>query len=138
MLQAGYSKKTLVQKLGIKPGHRIALVNPPENYIPHLLTPLPPDVELTALETGALDVVQFFATSKDRLESEFPLLKQAIAQHGMLWVCWPKQTSKVPTDLDGNVAREIGLKFGLVDIKICAIDQVWSGLKFVYRVKDRN
>jgi hypothetical protein len=74
---------------------------------------------------------------KSALEGSFPKLKQALAPDGALWISWPKGASKVPTDVNENVARGIGLRHGLVDVKVCAVDDVWSGLKFVYRLKDR-
>jgi hypothetical protein len=87
---------------------------------------------------GPLDFVQFFTKERAELEAEFPALKQAIASNGSLWISWPKKASKVATDLNENIVREVGLAHGLVDVKVCAVDEIWSGLKFVFRVKDRK
>lgn len=132
----GYSSRTLVDKLGIKTGQRVALLNAPADY-GALLGPLPTGVmEAQGLTTG-LDFVHFFTTSRAELLATFPDLKAAIATNGMIWVSWPKKAAKVATDLDENIVREIGLTIGLVDVKVAAIDLVWSGLKFVYRKVDR-
>ena len=82
--------------------------------------------------------MHFFTDSRAALERRFPALKRGIGPTGMLWVSWPKRSSGVATDLDGNIVREIGLRGGLVDVKVCAVDDVWSGLKFVYRLGDRR
>ena len=133
---AGYSKTPLVQKLGIKAGHKVYLGNPPKNYH-RTLAPLPENsVVLTSLK-GPLDFIQFFSKVAAEVDREFPKLKRALAKDGMIWISWPKAASKVETDLSENIVREIGLKNKLVDVKICAVDEVWSGLKFVYRLKDR-
>ena len=134
---AGYSKKTLVNKLGIKMGDRICLLNAPKYYA-DTLGQLPPDVRVEQNPTADLDFLQFFTKRRTELEAQFPTLKQAIAQSGMLWISWPKKASKIETDVTGDVVRQIGLANGLVDVKVCAVDEVWSGLKFVYRVKDRT
>jgi len=84
-----------------------------------------------------LDFIHFFTKLRGELENKFPILKQELSQDGILWISWPKGSSKVETDLNENVVREIGLKNGLVDVKVTNVDQIWSGLKFVYRLKDR-
>lgn len=86
---------------------------------------------------GELDFIHVFTQNLKNFENEFLRCKKYLKKDGMLWISWPKKSSKVPTDLDENVIREFGLKNGLVDVKVCAIDEIWSGLKFVYRVKDR-
>ena len=134
---AGYSKRSLVDKLGIKPGYRVYLGNAPDDY-ERTLGGLPDNVILLKSIRETADFIQFFTKSKTELEQKFPLLKKALAQNGMLWISWPKTASKMETDLKGNVVREIGLKNGLVDVKVCAVDEVWSGLKFVYLLKDRG
>jgi hypothetical protein len=134
---AGYSKKSLVTKLGIKPGTRIHFAKPPPNY-DRTLGELPAAVEIADKLDDSLDFVQFFTQERTELEAEFPVLKQAIAYDGSLWISWPKKASKVKTDLNENIVREVGLANGLVDVKVCAVDEIWSGLKFVYRVKDRK
>jgi hypothetical protein len=133
---AGYSGTPLPKKLGINEGARVALVSAPQGF-EHTLGALPPRVSLRAHARGRLDVVVFFATRRGELVRRFPVFARAIAPDGGLWVSWPKRTSGVATDLTENVAREIGLAAGLVDNKVCAIDDCWSGLRFVYRVADR-
>lgn len=136
-MPAGNIKTPLVKKLGIKPNFKVYFANPPEN-LPTLLGELPENaVILDELHVPA-NYIQFFTRSKNELQRQFPILKKALVQNGMLWISWPKQASKVPTDLDENVVRGIGLQNRLVDVKVCAVDEVWSGLKFVYRVKDRK
>ncbi len=134
---AGYSKRFLVEKLGIKPGHKLIILNPPADYDQTLGT-LPSEVLVVDAPGGLLDFIQFFCKQRSELESYFAELKAALAPDGMLWISWPKRASKVETDLTEDVVREIGLEHGLVDVKVAAIDQVWSGLKFVYRLKDRK
>jgi hypothetical protein len=136
-MAAGYSGKPLAQKLGIKSGFRMAVVNAPEHY-DQILTGLPENVAMTQQLDGPLDLVHFFTTERRELADRFLALKQAIAQNGMLWISWPKGASKIKTDLNENVIREIGLQNGLVDVKVAAIDETWSGLKFVYRTEDRK
>lgn len=133
---AGYSQRPLVQKLGIKAKQQIALCNAPVGYA-ELLGPLPEGViQLAALTTG-MDFIQFFTTSRTALAEHLPHLKAAISTTGMIWISWPKKAAKMVTDLDEAVVRELGLATGLVDVKVAAIDQIWSGLKFVYRKRDR-
>ncbi|HVH67590.1 MAG TPA: DUF3052 domain-containing protein [Gemmatimonadales bacterium] len=132
---AGYSKRSLVEKLGIKAGESIAILNAPPGY-QRTLGKLP-RVKRQANPKSGLDFVQFFTTEKRELERRFAALARALAPAGMLWISWPKQSSGVATDLTEDVIRAIGLAHGLVDVKVAAIDKVWSGLKFVRRVKDR-
>jgi hypothetical protein len=134
---AGYSRRSLVDKLGIKPGFCIRLVNPPQGYAA-LLGVLPDGVVRLDQPASGVDIIQFFAASRRELEAEFSALARQIKPDGMLWISWPKRAAKVETDLDENIVREIGLAGGLVDVKVAAIDQTWSGLKFVHRLKDRK
>jgi len=134
---AGYSKRSLVDKLGIKAGYRAAILGSPPDY-DSILGELPPRVKLGKDLRPEHDFVHYFCQSRRELEQKFPLLKSSLAHTGMLWISWPKASSGVTTDLNENVIREIGLKNGLVDVKVCAVDDTWSGLKFVYRVKDRK
>ena len=136
-MAAGYSKKSLVEKLGIKDGFTISIVGAPRNYAT-TLGELPSGVKQRKKLEGPFDFLQFFCSKRSRLEDNFPTLKEALSPSGMLWVSWPKGSSGVPTDLTENVVREIGLRNGLVDVKVCAIDATWSGLKFVFRLKDRK
>ena len=136
-MPAGYSKTPLVKKLGIKLGFKIHFANPPDN-LQSLLGELP-DKTTTIVElNGPVDYIHLFTKSKDELQTQFPILKAALAQSGLLWISWPKKASKVMTNLDENVVRGVGLQNGLVDVKVCAVDEIWSGLKFVYRLKDRK
>ena len=132
---AGYSGKPLVAKLGIKPGSTIAIVGAPRGY-DRLLGRLP-EVRRRSTVTGRLDFVQFFTTEKHELERRFATLARSLTPAGVLWISWPKKTSGVATDLTEDVIRTVGLAHGLVDVKVAAVDDVWSGLKFVRRLKDR-
>jgi hypothetical protein len=134
---AGYSKRSLVAKLGMKAGSKVSFINPPDGY-DETLGELPPDIAITESLKGPLDFVQCFVREKAALEAKFPVLKAALAYDGMLWISWPKKAAKVETDLNENIVREIGLANGLVDVKVCAVDETWSGLKFVYRSEDRK
>jgi hypothetical protein len=136
-MAAGYSKRSLPDKLGIKDSFKIALVGAPERYDTALGIPRAIVMRSERLG-GPLDFVQFFCKEKQELEKRFPTLKQALAPDGMLWVSWPKRSSGVKTDLNENIIRGVGLKNGLVDVKVCAVDETWSGPKFVYRSKDRK
>jgi hypothetical protein len=135
-LTAGYSGTPLVKKLGIKPGYRIAILNVPNDYA-NTLGELPPDVTHADLSAGMLNFIHFFTTSRAELEAEFLTLKAALSYSGILWISWPKRASKVPTDLNEDIIRQIALDNGLVDVKVAAVDETWSALKLVYRVKDR-
>ena len=132
---AGYSGTPLVKKLGIKPGFNIAFVNAPPGYANEL--DLPTDVSINTRSDKPLDFAQLFVKSEKKLKTKFSEYANRINASGMLWVSWPKKSSGVSTDLSENIVREIGLAAGLVDVKICAVDEVWSGLKFVFRLKDR-
>jgi len=133
----GYSKTPLAQKLGIKPNTRIALLNAPADYM-ITLGDLPDGVTVLSALDNSLDLIQWFGTASSDLKAQFPILQTALRRDGALWVSWPKRSSRVSTDLNENVVREIGLACGLVDVKVCAVDEVWSGLKFVYRLRDRD
>ena len=133
---AGYSKRPLAEKLGIKSGQKIYIANAPRSYH-QTLGALPEETILAKSLRGPCDLIQFFTKEKSELESTFPRLKKNLAVNGALWISWPKGASGIKTDVNENIAREIGLKNGLVDVKVCAVDDVWSGLKFVFRLKDR-
>jgi hypothetical protein len=130
----GYSGTPLVAKLGIKAGARAQILNPPADF-PATLGILPERVTLAS--RGALDFAILFVTRKTDLAKRFPPLRDRLAANGMLWISWPKRSSGAPTDLNENVVREVGLGLGLVDVKVCAVDSTWSGLKFVRRLSDR-
>jgi hypothetical protein len=131
---AGYSGTPLVAKLGIKAGARALIVNPPPRF-PEILGNLPDGVTLTS--RGTLDFAMLFVSRKAELEKRFTGLRDRLTPNGMLWISWPKQSSGAPTDLSENVIRAVGLELGLVDVKVCAVDSTWSGLKFVRRLSDR-
>ncbi len=133
---AGYSKTPLLNKLGIKPGQRIALLGGPPAYR-KLLGALPENVECELQLREKLDFIQLFVTSQKELTNRFPEAKRCLAEDGALWISWPKKASGLASDLNENFVREIGLGLGLVDVKVCAVDETWSGLKFVVRLKDR-
>lgn len=134
---AGYSKRALVDKLGIKPGLSILILNAPDNYA-DTLGPLPDGVRVLTRLSGTLDFIHFFTKSRNDYEQQLPTLKAHLAQNGMLWISWPKGASKVPTDMNENIVRDYALANGLVDIKVAAIDEVWSGLKLVIPVTMRR
>jgi hypothetical protein len=132
---AGYSGTPLVKKLGIKPGFNVAFVGSPAGYANEL--DLPADVTINSRSGKPLDFVQLFVKSEKDLTTKFSEYAQRLNASGMLWVSWPKRSSGVSTDLSENIVRDIGLAAGLVDVKICAVNEVWSGLKFVFRLRDR-
>jgi hypothetical protein len=131
---AGYSGIPLVRKLGIKPDTRIQFFDPPDDFGVTLGSA--PD-GLSHVTRGALDFAIIFVRRRIDLEKRFPLVRDRLEPNGMLWVGWPKKSSRTTTDLTENVVREVGLDAGLVDVKVCAIDDTWSGLKFVRRIRDR-
>ncbi len=137
MKTAGYSETPLARKLGIKSGFNIWIVNQPEGYF-DLFSDLPSDLTETADPKVKKDFIHYFTKSAAELERNIRQLKKELVSNGMIWISWPKKSAKVETDLDGNVVREIGLKAGLVDIKVCAVNEIWSGLKFVIPKKDRK
>ena len=136
-MTAGYSGTPLVKKLGIKPGARMALLNPPDHYL-DLLGELPADVAIDAgVDGNDYDFVQAFFVWRADYEAAFDDLKSAIKKDGMLWISWYKKAAKMPTDITEDVVRDVALARGLVDVKVAAIDAQWSGLKLVYRIQDR-
>ena len=139
MPTTGYSGTPLIKKLGIKPGQRICILNAPKDYS-KTLGALPAGVQLSKRlgKNHSMDLIHFFTKERDRLQEEFPVMKEALDYGGSLWISWPKGSSKVATDLNENIIREIGLDLGLVDVKVAAVDETWSGLKFVYRLEDRK
>ncbi len=134
---AGYSGTPLPRKLGIKEGHRVGLLDAPGGF-DRALGELPDGVETRTSARGRLDVVVFFATSRVALARRFDPLARAIFPDGGLWIAWPKRASGLETDLTEDVVRDLALERGLVDNKVCAIDDTWSGLRLVYRVADRG
>jgi hypothetical protein len=126
----------LPKKLGITEGSRVALVSAPDGF-EHELDPLPAGVRLLKQPRSNLDVVVFFVTRRAELARRFPRLAAVLHHDGGLWVAWPKRTAGVATDLCERDVREVGLAAGLVDNKVCAVDDVWSSLRFVHRLSDR-
>jgi hypothetical protein len=134
---AGYSGTPLIRKLGIRAGDTIALVHAPADY-DELIGPLPDGARVRARLSADTRFIHLFARDRTTLERELPRAKRALAMDGMLWISWPKKTAGIATDITETIVREGGLAAGLVDVKICAVDETWSGLKFVYRVCDRR
>jgi hypothetical protein len=133
---AGYSGTPLAKKLGIKDQFRVRLIESPAEVRKELKAALA-QCELVNDGEGHVDFAMLFTKSSSHLSEEFSQLTKLLAPAGMLWVSWPKKSSGVATDVDENKVRAIGLAAGLVDVKVCAVTQVWSGLKFVRRLKDR-
>jgi hypothetical protein len=132
----GYSGTPLPQKLGIKDGFHVRLIEAPSDVVAELKPSLE-KCKLVREPKAPLDFAMLFTKSAASLKKEFTQLGKNLAPAGMLWISWPKKSSGVPTDLNENIVREVGLAAGLVDVKVCAITEVWSGLKFVRRLKDR-
>ena len=135
-MPAGYSKNPLVVKLGLKPGMRARTINAPANYF-DLLGPLPDGAVFARSTSGKFDFIHWFAMSVSDLKPAWAAIRQSLARDGMAWISWPKKSSPMHRNLDENIVREQGLAAGLVDVKVCAVDEDWSGLKFVRRLKDR-
>ena len=134
---AGYSKNPLWKKLGIKESFNCHLFQSPKNYF-ELLEETPQETEWDDdFSNSPYDFIHVFLTRRKSLEEGWYTWKSGLKKDGSLWVSWPKGSSKLDTDLNGNVVREFGLAGGLVDVKVCAVDEDWSGLKFMYRKKDR-
>jgi len=134
---AGYSGTPLAKKLGIKEGSRIALVNAPKDFESEL-GELPDNVQFVKRSAKSLDIILFFVLTERALTRDFAKLAAQLTPNGMIWIAWPKKSSGVTTDLSEQRVQRIGLDAGLVDVKVCAIDDTWSGLKFVYRLSDRS
>ena len=134
---SGYSGTPLPRKLGIAQGARLAVVSAPDGF-DRTLGRLPDGVLVRRQARGYLDVIVFFVTRRAELTRRFPAMARSLEPDGGLWVAWPKKTSGVATDLVFEAVQTVGLDAGLVDNKVCAIDDTWSGLRFVYRVADRK
>jgi hypothetical protein len=132
----GYSGTPLPKKLGIKDGFYVRLIEAPSEVVAELKPSLE-KCKLARDPKAPLDFAMLFTKSAASLKKEFTQLGKNLAPAGMLWISWPKKSSGVPTDLNENIVREVGLAAGLVDVKVCAVTEVWSGLKFVRRLKDR-
>lgn len=130
-MTAGYSGTPLVKKLGLKPGMRMRIASAPDGYRKTLGA-----LDASRARTD-LQFIQFFTKSRSELKKALPGLMKTLAPDGMLWISWPKKASKVPTDITEDTIREVALPLGLVDVKVCAVDDVWSGLKLVRRLENR-
>ncbi len=133
---AGYSGTPLAKKLGIRDGSRIVAIDAPKNY-QSLLAPLPAGVQFATAVGSGVDVVHLFVTQKTELARQLKRLRKQLDAEASVWVSWPKQASKVPTSVTENGIRELALPLGFVDIKVCAVDATWSGLKLVVRKTQR-
>ena len=134
---SGYSGTPLAKKLGIKDHFKIRLIDTPAHYL-DLFSDLPPTVEFVKETKNKKDLIHYFVTEAARLKKELPALKKELAPNGMIWVSWYKKSAKMPTDITEDIIRGAALKIGLVDVKVCAIDEQWSGLKLVIPLKDRK
>lgn len=133
----GYSGTPLARKLGIKPGSRLFVAGAPPDY-KKLVAPLPDGVKILSRMTGDADIAHLFSTRRDDLAAQIRSTLAQLKSDGAIWVSWPKKAAKVPTDITEDTIREVALPLGLVDIKVCAVDEVWSGLKLVRRKADRT
>lgn len=136
MKPSGYSGTPLEKKLGIKSNFRIRLINQPANYV-DFFQDFPEDVVLLKQRASAVDFIHYFETDCGTLYKRLPELKKELIQNGMIWISWPKKASKVNTDISEDIIRDYAFQIGLVDTKVCAVNEVWSALKLVIPVKKR-
>ncbi len=136
-VMSGYSGTTLLQKLGIRPNEQSIALNAPERY-PALLGKLPPGASITDRVTAGARFVHLFVTERAELEERLCALRTTLDDAGVLWVSWPKKAAKVPTDITEDVIRAVALPLGFVDVKVCAVDETWSGLKLMIRRENRG
>lgn len=136
MQTSGYSGTPLAKKLGIKEKFKIRLINTPAYYL-QLFTDMPENIEMIADKKVLKNFIHYFVDNAKNLQKDMPVLKHEIEPNGIIWISWPKKSSKVITDLTEDLIRNIALQNGLVDIKVCAVDETWSALKLVIPVKDR-
>ena len=138
MSSSGYSGTPLAKKLGIKEGFKIKIVAAPEYYF-NLFETFPDGVEiLDDCNNSSKDLIHFFSKEANDLYKQLPLLQKEIVSNGSIWISWPKKASKIDTDITEDVIRSLALSIGLVDVKVCAVDAVWSGLKLVIPIKLRQ
>lgn len=135
-MSKGYSTRTLVQKLGIKSGDKVRFIEAPTHYF-NLLGDFPDEVEIMETNEKRANFIHLFAKDLATFEQHFLQLKDEIEKNGMIWVSWYKKSSKIPTDLNENIIRNTALSVGLVDVKVCAVDESWSGLKIMWRKENR-
>ena len=134
---AGYSETPLAKKVGIKEGFKVFLAGAPAHYRA-LLAPLPARVRFTSTANSSTNLVHAFATERGELARLLPALRKKLPHETAIWVSWPKKSAKVPTDITEDTIREVALPLGFVDIKVCAVTDVWSGLKLVVRKELRD
>lgn len=134
---AGYSGTPLGKKLGIKPGSRIVALRAPSNYA-SLIAPLPEHAAIEPRISERTDIVHVFSTKRKDLSTSLAMLRKKLKDEGAVWVSWPKKAARIPTDITEDTVRELALPLGFVDIKVCAVDDVWSGLKLVVRREHRT
>lgn len=134
---AGYSGTPLAKKLGIKEGSRLFLSGAPKNYL-ELVAPFPEGARVVPRIDGETDIVHIFSTGRAQLATMLRASLAKLKQDGTIWVSWPKKSSKMPTEITEDTIREVALPMGLVDIKVCAVDDIWSGLKLVVRKENRK
>lgn len=132
LMAAGYSGKPLWQMLGIKPGMTVAAVGAPANYR-RLLGAVPPGVTIAAAQKAGAEFIHVFVTKRSALAVQLVMYRRTMAKDGTVWVSWPKKSSKEATDITEDVIRDVAIPLGLVDVKVCAVDERWSGLKLVVR-----
>ena len=135
-MSRGYSGTPLVKKLGIKDDYKVRFIQPPNNYL-ELLGVLPIGVKIKKRKSRELDFIHLFAKNQKVLDKYFFQIIEEIKKNGIIWVSWYKKASKIPTDLNENIIRNMALANGLVDVKVCAVDEKWSGLKIVWREENR-
>jgi hypothetical protein len=136
-MTAGYSGTPLPKKLGIKPGHRVVVLNAPDGFLQETLQPMPDDVTVLRTARGPADVIVSFHTELADLARRMPKLRELMEPAAGLWIGWPKKAAKTDTDLTENLVRDLALANRLVDNKVAAIDETWSGLRLVIRLVDR-
>jgi hypothetical protein len=136
-IMAGYSETPLVKKLGLAAGQRAFVENAPADYLA-LLDPLPEEIKFAERLIGRLDFIHLFVTAESRLHERLPIMLSKLNADGMIWISWPKKAAKVPTDVTEDTIRAVALPLGLVDVKVCAVDAMWSGLKLVIRKELRK
>ena len=136
-MMAGYSGTPLVKKLGIKPGDRIYVENGPDRYL-KMLEPLPDGVSFVRRLTARVNMIHLFTKEANTVQAKLKDYMHKIVADGMIWVSWPKKAAKIPTDVTEDVIRKVALPLGLVDTKVCAVDEIWSGLKLVIRLENRK
>lgn len=137
-MSAGYSGKPLVEKLGIKESMILHFINLPNKDFIKTWGTFPKEVQILDKPKKGLDMIHFFTTSSEEYRKKLPKFMGLIKPSGMIWISWPKKTAKILSDMNENLIRDFALELGLVDIKVCAVDEIWSGLKLVIRKEKRN